>query len=193
MIILNHWVTSPLKVNNSPSFVTCPVYNPLGYRVHPNLTATLHRWYSLMREKRAVRQDFLKSIVKVFDIEQTNQVSQVSAGPTILDCFPALTLLQSALFFTRYMAENLSAMDYKTQEEVLTIIKHLTAVLSTSGTHIVESICPSHLLAQLRENNSATVNANNVRHKPILPFEVLIFSARYLHPKRPHCPQFRPG
>ncbi len=39
-------------------------------------TALLHRWYSLVREKRATRQDFLKSLVKVFDVEM-NKSTQV--------------------------------------------------------------------------------------------------------------------
>ena len=48
------------------------------------------------------------------------------------------------------MAENVAALEYKTQEEVLTVIKHLTAVLSTSGMQLVEHISPGHLLKQLR-------------------------------------------
>ena len=40
--------------------------------------------------------------------------------------------------FIRYMAENLSALEYKTQEEVLTVIRHITAVLSVSGVQVVD-------------------------------------------------------
>lgn len=47
------------------------------------------------------------------------------------------------------MAENFSAFDYKTQEEVFTVIKHLTSVLSTAGMQLVEALSPSNLLAQL--------------------------------------------
>lgn len=47
------------------------------------------------------------------------------------------------------MAENFSAFDYKTQEEVLTVIKHLTSVLSTAGMQLVEALSPSNLLDQL--------------------------------------------
>lgn len=50
------------------------------------------------------------------------------------------------------MAENFAAFDYKTQEEVLTVIKYLTAVLSTTGMQVVELFSPSHLLAQLHGN-----------------------------------------
>ena len=40
-----------------------------GYRMTPGPTALLHRWYTLAREKRAMRQDFLRALVKVFDVE----------------------------------------------------------------------------------------------------------------------------
>ncbi|ELU38190.1 proline-rich protein Rad9 [Rhizoctonia solani AG-1 IA] len=42
------------------------------------------------------------------------------------------------LDLVRYIAENMSAFDYKAQEEVLTVIRHLTHVLSVAGMHIVE-------------------------------------------------------
>lgn len=43
----------------------------------PEPTALLHHWYSLVREKRPSRQEFLKALVKVFDLEvsKTTQVS----------------------------------------------------------------------------------------------------------------------
>ena len=49
------------------------------------------------------------------------------------------------------MAENFASFDYKTQEEVLTVLKYLTSVLSTTGSQIVEALAPSHLLSQLHE------------------------------------------
>ena len=51
------------------------------------------------------------------------------------------------------MAENFAAFDYKTQEEVLTVIKYLTSVLSTTGMQLLEIISPSHLLTHLHENS----------------------------------------
>jgi cohesin loading factor subunit SCC2 len=56
------------------------------------------------------------------------------------------------------MAENFSSFDYKTQEEVFTVIKYLTSVLSTAGMQLVEVLSPSHLLSQLR-GPSPLVNA----------------------------------
>ncbi|KAG8214779.1 hypothetical protein J3R82DRAFT_9915 [Butyriboletus roseoflavus] len=107
--------------------------NVQGYRMQPEPTALLQRWYSLVREKRAPRQDFLKALVKSFEI------------PT------ALKSSQDDVDFSRYMAENFATLDYKTQEEILTVIKHLTSILSTSGMQLIEVVSPSNLLAQLHE------------------------------------------
>ncbi|KAI1793228.1 hypothetical protein LXA43DRAFT_1124268 [Ganoderma leucocontextum] len=101
-----------------------------GYRMNPGPSALLHRWYTLAREKRATRQDFLRALVKVFDVELGRSS-------------------QDDVDFTRYMAENFASFEYKTQEEVLTVAKSLTSVLSTAGMQLVELLSPSHLLAQL--------------------------------------------
>ncbi|KAF8073449.1 hypothetical protein FPV67DRAFT_1559883 [Lyophyllum atratum] len=102
-----------------------------GFRMQPTPIALLQRWYSLVREKRPARQDFLKALAKVFEENKTSQVTQDDVD------------------FTRYMAENFSAFDYKTQEEVFTVIKYLTSVLSTTGMQLLEIISPSHLLTHL--------------------------------------------
>lgn len=47
------------------------------------------------------------------------------------------------------MADNFAAFDYKTQEEVLTVLKYLTSILSTSGMQLVEILSPANLLQQL--------------------------------------------
>lgn len=56
---------------------------------------------------------------------------------------------QYDIHFARYMADNLACFEYKVQEDVLTVAKHLTSVLSTSGTQLVETVAPAHLLTQL--------------------------------------------
>lgn len=61
-----------------------------------------------------------------------------------------LLVEQDDVNFSRYMAENFSAFEYKTQEEVFTIINYLTSVLSTTGMQLLETISPSHLLSHLR-------------------------------------------
>ncbi|KAI0366939.1 hypothetical protein BV20DRAFT_951369 [Pilatotrama ljubarskyi] len=106
-----------------------------GYRMTPCPTAVLQRWYSLAREKRATRQDFLRALVKVFDVELGKSS-------------------QDDVDFTRYMAENFASFEYKTQEEPLTVVKSLTAVLSTAGMQLVETLSPSHLLTQLHASTA---------------------------------------
>ena len=51
------------------------------------------------------------------------------------------------------MSENFASFEYKTQEEVLTVAKSLTSVLSTAGMQLVDILSPSHLLAQLHGPN----------------------------------------
>jgi cohesin loading factor subunit SCC2 len=62
---------------------------------------------------------------------------------------------QDDVDFVRYMAENFASLDYKTQEEVMTVIKHLTSVLSTVGMQVIDILSPSHLLVQLHDTQPA--------------------------------------
>ncbi|THH23071.1 hypothetical protein EUX98_g8109 [Antrodiella citrinella] len=136
-----------------------------GYRMNPTPTALLQRWYSLVREKRASRQDFLKALIKVFDIEMSSSIFDDVA-------------------FSRYMAENFATFDYKSQEEVLTVIKYLTAVLSTTGMQVVEIFSPSNLLSQLHADGrtetvpegAAMVSrpAFDISHFPMLCSSVIV-------------------
>lgn len=75
-------------------------------------------------------------------------------------------LRQDDVNYTRYMAENFATFDYKTQEEVFTVIKSLTSVLSTTGMQLLEIISPSHLLTTLhgtsRPETMVPVEANTV-------------------------------
>jgi cohesin loading factor subunit SCC2 len=95
-------------------------------------TALLHRWFALVREKRGPKLEFLKALVRAFDVGTS------------------LTAAQEDVDFARYMAENFATFDYKTQEEVLLVVKSLTSVLSTAGMQCVEALSPGHLLAQLQ-------------------------------------------
>lgn len=108
-----------------------------GFRVvQGSHVAMLQRWYSHVREKRTARQDFLRSLAKVFRESDTT--------------LEATT--QDDVDYTRYMAENFAALEYKTMEEVLTVIKFLTNVLSTSGMQIVEVMAPGGLLSLLHDD-----------------------------------------
>ncbi len=130
----------------------------------PTPTALMQRWYSLVREKRAPRQDFLKSLVRVFDIDISSS-SQVSRSLSCNYKARFNILPQDDVEFARYMAENFAMLEYKTQEEVMTVIKYLTSYLSTTGVQILEVLSPSHLLAQL--------------HAPLDPAEAMVSSKRY--------------
>lgn len=105
-----------------------------------------------MREKRTTRQDFLKALLKSFDVNPSLKSSQVL---TLSYLLIKLTSGQGDVDFTRYMAENFASLDYRTQEEVITVIKHLTSVLSTAGMQMIDILSPSHLLVQLRDNQPA--------------------------------------
>jgi cohesin loading factor subunit SCC2 len=48
-----------------------------GFRVQPTPVALLHRWYCHVREKRAARQDFLKSLVKFVQENGSLESTQV--------------------------------------------------------------------------------------------------------------------
>jgi len=52
-------------------------------------------------------------------------------------------------------------LDYKTQEEVLTIIRQLTTVLSTTGLQLVELLFPSHLRKELGAPLTVEANPEN--------------------------------
>ncbi|KAJ7457662.1 hypothetical protein B0H11DRAFT_208709 [Mycena galericulata] len=137
-----------------------------GFRMQPTPVALLQRWYSLVREKRPTRQEFLKSLVKVFHLTGQDKATQDEVD------------------FTRYMAENFSALEYKTQEEVITVIKDLTVVLSVDGTRLLELISPSHLLSHLRGPEAAAaatettmdvdVQADAPDRRPLMRASVII-------------------
>lgn len=61
------------------------------------------------------------------------------------------------------MAENFASFDYKTQEEVLTVLKYLTSVLSTTGMQLVEALSPAHLLKQLHESSQPETQVRRAR------------------------------
>lgn len=48
-----------------------------GFVLQPNPVALLQRWYSLVREKRPTRQEFLKSLVKVYQDKPFIEYTQV--------------------------------------------------------------------------------------------------------------------
>ena len=116
--------------------------NVRGFRLQPSPVALLQRWYSHVREKGPTRQDFLKSQVNLSQERQTYASSQEEVD------------------FARYVTENFAAFEYKTQEEVWTIIKCLTDVLSMTGMALLETVSPSHLLSRIRNPGAPSSTAS---------------------------------
>ena len=141
-----------------------------GYRqtivntsVEPVPVAHLHLWYSLIREKRPLRRDFLKILVRAFDVDAADSSSRSSVSrvsPHHLwyrsDLRPKLILscslsLQNDVDFARFLADNLATFDYKTQEEVLVVIDRLTAVIAVSGSHLFDILSSWTITGEDRE------------------------------------------
>lgn len=145
--------------------------------MQPTPIALLQRWYSLVREKRVSRQEFLKSLVKVFHPARPDEATQV-----YLICSQVFRSHwgQDDVAFIRYMAENFASFDYKTQEEVITVIKDLTAVLSVDGMRLLEIISPSNLISQLRgpaaggETMDVDTQGQDQDRRPLMRASVII-------------------
>ena len=56
------------------------------------------------------------------------------------------------------MAENFATFEYKTLEEVLTVIRYLTNILSTTGMQLLEIVSPSHLLTHLHSKQNVPLD-----------------------------------
>ncbi|KAK0188221.1 hypothetical protein F5146DRAFT_1062556 [Armillaria mellea] len=116
-----------------------------GFKIQSSMPiALLQQWYSLAREKRSGRLDFLKSLSKVFQDHSSTSATQYEVN------------------FVRFMAENFASFDYKTQEEVFIVVKTLTTVLSTNGTQVLEIVSPSHLLSHMKQPSEVSETAMNV-------------------------------
>ncbi|KAG2174425.1 hypothetical protein INT43_004448 [Umbelopsis isabellina] len=83
--------------------------------------ALLQPMYSLLRDKRKARNDFLSSIVKLFDIDFSESTDK-------------------DIYFFRFIAHNLIGMRYKFVEELLCIIFAINKVLSTTAMNIMSAL-----------------------------------------------------
>ncbi|KAE8213588.1 hypothetical protein CF327_g2907 [Tilletia walkeri] len=94
-----------------------------GFRMEERPTAALQQWYSLVCEKRQTKLDFLKAMIRAFDIDRFEV---------------ACTMEHVA--FARFMADNLALFDYTTNEEVMTIVGELRTILSVAGMQTYSAI-----------------------------------------------------
>ncbi|KAL7005334.1 Sister chromatid cohesion protein 2 [Cystobasidiomycetes sp. EMM_F5] len=85
--------------------------------------AKLTLWYTLMKEKRQWRLDFLKAFMRGLHIEIADKKH----------------CEQAKVAFARFTAENLSAFEYKSQEEIFFVVKECTSLLSVAGMSLLRA------------------------------------------------------
>ena len=76
LIIRRRFLSTQYKVAKTSYHLYASYIGP-GFRLQPTPIALLQRWYSHVREKRQTRQDFLKSLVKVFQENSSYESTQV--------------------------------------------------------------------------------------------------------------------
>jgi hypothetical protein len=103
--------------------------------------------YSLIAEKLKVRNDFIISITKLFDIEMNRNNQQ-----------------DSDIYFYRFIAQNLVGMRYKTIEEPLCIVYAINKILSTTAMNLMSAL---HLEMdnEFESDQNNTVSSRSRRRK----------------------------
>ncbi|GAA6060785.1 hypothetical protein JCM10212_005434 [Sporobolomyces blumeae] len=111
---------------------------PCGYRGDP-VDSTFGRWFSLIhKEKRQVQLDYLKQLSRAFEIE------------------PGATCTEDDVAFVRFVAEAVSTLDYKRNEEPMLVISRLNAILAVSGLQVL------HLLEEGLEGGGGLLALANL-------------------------------
>ena len=115
-----------------------------GCRDADPAVALLERWYSLVREKRIWKQDFLKQMCRAFDFDPSQpDISVVSLCWRHRSRIPAkLTTgtAQETVQLHVFIADNLATFDYKTMEEVFQVLQHLKQLLSVAGQQVLYNL-----------------------------------------------------
>ncbi|KAG0238089.1 Sister chromatid cohesion protein 2 [Actinomortierella wolfii] len=95
-----------------------------GYKVREGQIpeSLLNPMYSLVSEKRQVRQTLLLGLVKLLDIDLSDQSSKVD--PT----------------YIRFLGELLATLEYRTVEEILFVIFYLNRVIAGAGITLLEGL-----------------------------------------------------
>jgi hypothetical protein len=78
------------------------------------LRAFISPMYELIKQKKVRRNDFLKSLVNLFD-------------------FPKDKSFQREISFYQFIIENLAYLNYTTQDEVLHVVYYINLILSITG------------------------------------------------------------
>lgn len=93
-----------------------------GYRIDAASAwpvALLQSWHALVRDKRQTRLDFVKAMTKLIDLDTSSD-----------ECSNDQVLL------TRFVADNLALLDYKTIEEVMVVVAELKKMVTVTGAHV---------------------------------------------------------
>ncbi|KAJ2018587.1 Sister chromatid cohesion protein 2 [Coemansia sp. S680] len=87
--------------------------------------AFLQPLYSLLRSKRARRNDFLSLLVKIGDADAT------STGVSYAEIW------RSDVSFVRFVAENIASLDFKYLDEVLHVNYQVSSVIASTGSNLL--------------------------------------------------------
>ncbi|CED83634.1 Sister chromatid cohesion protein SCC2/Nipped-B [Phaffia rhodozyma] len=120
--------------------------------VEPTPLALLRHWYGLLRDKRLLRKDFLRFLLRPFEVD-------LSTSPN------KLIFSKNDVGFCLFLADNLATLEYKTQEEVLIVIHYLTSVISVTGMHlfgVISSMRPSTPLEEAASFDDRFIRVSKV-------------------------------
>ena len=108
-----------------------------GFHMEAIANAMLNPWYSLLRDRRSTRLEFLRQIVKALDVNTA-----------------ASECDQDDVLFARFIADNLATLDYKTLEELFIVIGELRSILAVSGMQIL-FMAQSQIKAKMTASGAA--------------------------------------
>ncbi|KAF9917724.1 Sister chromatid cohesion protein 2 [Lobosporangium transversale] len=96
-----------------------------GYKINPetgDAIALVYPMYVLAGEKRQVRNSFLSSLVKALDVDLTGMQFEVDG------------------IYSRFIAENLAYLEFKTTEEVYLVIFYLNRIIAGTGMTLLQNL-----------------------------------------------------
>ena len=114
---------------------------------HRDGTALLQGWYSLLSEKRTWRNDFLKQVCRIFDYDFSRSTAQNDPGLAL------------------YICDNLTSLEYKLQEEPMTVISALVSCVS-GATNLVMVLEASDVDGEAEDEiKGKKINGAEVSHE----------------------------
>lgn len=102
-----------------------------GETVKKDAVALLAPWLSLYSDKRK-RLDMLRALVRCLDCDTSSEAEPITADQVL---------------FTRFVADNLALLPYRSMDEVLTVLHDLKTIISTTGIQVLylaQSNAPAH-------------------------------------------------